>query len=114
MAASFCKAAICRGRSGGCCGYFGGRVIGGRAALTREIAGVFEGVPLSVSLVVVEFPVPVTDNAGVAVVGAVVTVVVVSLVVTTGLVPGVLVQPAASTRMQARPARIQTVLSFMN
>lgn len=87
--------------------------MGGRAALTREIGGLPWVVPLIVSLVVVEFPAPVTDTAGAAVVGAAVTAVVVPVVVTSGLVPGVLVQPAASTRMQARPARIQTVLSFM-
>ena len=61
-----------------------------------------------VSLAFVEFPVSVTDNAGAAVVGAAVTAAVVAVVVTVGWVFGVLVQPAASTRRQTRPARIQT------
>jgi hypothetical protein len=39
---------------------------------------------------------------------------VVGMVVVTAGVLGVLVHPAASTRMQARPVRIRAVLSFMN
>ena len=67
-----------------------------------------------VSFADVEFTVPVTDNAGAAVVGPVVTAAVVAVVVTAGWVFVVLVHPAASTRRQTSPARIQTNFCFIS